>query len=139
MALSWIYQNEDKTLLCSFFFKFSFNKRAGTLILELDQDNVSILVKFEYYSPSPLIEGELERTNMISCLFFWKYNTLLSWKSSLCWNVNSLEKGKWLIFLQKNLKHNRHNNYDNDDYNDDDDDDNDNDPKGPQTGLVPGG
>ena len=76
---------------------------------------------------------------MISCLFFWKYNTLLSWKSSLCWNVNSLEKGKWLIFLQKNLKHNRHNNYDNDDYNDDDDDDNDNDPKGPQTGLVPGG
>ena len=67
--------------------------------------------------------------------------------------MTSLEKGKWLILLPKDLKYNWHQrgkkNYDNGDYYDDDDYDDDNDdnddynvffhPKGPQTGMAPGG
>ena len=68
---------------------------------------------------------------MISCFFFTKEDDLQGWKSILCWNVTSLEKGKWLFLLPKDLKHNWHQrgktNYDNDDYDDDDDDDDDDD------------
>ena len=38
---------------------------------------------------------------MISCLFFRKEDDLLGWTSISCWNVTSLEEGKWLIFLPK--------------------------------------
>ena len=66
---------------------------------------------------------------MISCFFFRKEDKLLGCKSILCSNVTSLEKGKWLILLLKDLKHNRHQrgkkNYDNGDYDDDEDDDDD--------------
>ena len=75
--------------------------------------------------------------------------------------MTGLEEVKWLILLPKDHKHNRHQrgktNYDNCGYDDDDDDDDNVDddydddnitmmiilcflhPKGPQTGLAPGG
>ena len=64
---------------------------------------------------------------MISCFFFRKEDNLQGWKSILCWNVTSLEEGKWLVFLPKDPKYNGNQrggkkNYDNGDYDDDDDD-----------------
>ena len=107
------------------FFKDSLNKRAGTPTLELDGGIVSTFAKFEYERSSSKTERVFEKTNMIS----WKEDNLLGWKSILCWIVTSLEEMKWLILLQKVLKHNRHQrgekNYDNGGYDDDDDDDDD--------------
>ena len=64
---------------------------------------------------------------MISCFFFRKEDDFLGWKSVSCWNVTSLEEGKCLILLPKDLKHNRlqrgEENYLNGDHDDDDDDD----------------
>ena len=111
------------------FFKDSLNKRAGTPTLKLDEGNVSTFAKFKYERSSSKTEQVLEKKNMISCFFFRKEDKLLGWKSILCSNVTSLEKGKWLILLLKDLKHNRHQrgkkNYDNCYYYDDDDDDDD--------------
>ena len=60
------------------FFKCSLNRRAVTLILELDEGNVSTLVKFVYQSssfkydfPSPLYKvrrpSDLEVKFMLKC------------------------------------------------------------------------
>ena len=63
-----------------------------------------------------------KKKKKISLLFFRKLDDLMSWKSSLCYNVPTLEEGKWLIFLEKDLKHNRHQReqkkFDSDDYDD---------------------
>ena len=92
-------------MLCFFFF---LNNRAGTPTLELDEGNVSTFAKFEYDRSSSKTEGVFEKTNMISCFFLRKEDDLLGWKSILCWSVISLEEGKWLILLPKDLKHNRY-------------------------------
>ena len=115
------------------FFKDYFNKRAGTPTLELNEGNVSTFAMFEYEHSSSKTERVFEKTNIISCFFFRKKDDLLDWKSILCWNVTSLDEGKRLILLPKDLKHNRHQRgkkiYDNgdDDYDDDRDDDYDDD------------
>ena len=58
-------------------FVFSYNKRALTPALELDEDNVSTFAKFEYEHSSSKTERVFEKTNMISCFFFRKKDNLL--------------------------------------------------------------
>ena len=113
---------------CVHIFKHSLNRRTVPLILEFDEAIVDTLVKFKCWSTSSKNERVFEKTNMISCLFFRKLGDLLSWKSSLCWNLISLQKGKCglsssqrtsnTIGTRKGQKK-----YDNDAYDDDDDDD----------------
>ena len=108
------------------FFKESLNKRAENLILELNETIVYILVNFKYWSFS------FKNLQDFQCIIR-KKDTLLSWKSSLCRNVASLEEEKQLIFLLKNLKHNQQPDggkkyeLDDDDGDDDDGDDEDDD------------
>ena len=90
------------------FFKDYLNKKAGTPIIELNEGIVSTFAKIEYERSSLKTERVFLKTNMISCFLFRKEDNLLGWKSILCWILTSLEKGKWLILLPKNLKHNRH-------------------------------
>ena len=62
------------------FFKDSLSKRAGTPTWELYEGNVSIFAEFVYERISLKIEPVIEKTNMLSCLFFRKDDTLLGWK-----------------------------------------------------------
>ena len=54
------------------FLKCSLHKRAVTLILELNEGNVSTLVNFEDQSTSSKNLRVFEKTNMIFCLLFTK-------------------------------------------------------------------
>ena len=58
-------------MLCSFF-KDSLNKRAETLILELNEALVYTLVKFEYRSSSSKNNESLTKTNRIFRIFVIK-------------------------------------------------------------------
>ena len=66
------------------FFKDSFNKRAGTPIIELNEGIVSTFARFEYERSSSKTERVFEKTNVISCFFFRNEDDLLGLKSILC-------------------------------------------------------
>ena len=61
-----------RTNKCYVCFFPTLNKRAVTIILELNEPLLYTLVKFEYWSTTSKNEGVFEKTNMISCLFFRK-------------------------------------------------------------------
>ena len=73
-------------------------------IVDLNEAIAYTLVKFEYLSNSSMNEQVLGGKNRVSCLFFRKEDSIEGWKLILCQNVTSLEEGKWLIFLRKDLK-----------------------------------
>ena len=142
------------------FFKDSLNKRAGTPTLELDEGIVSTFAKFKYECSSSKTEWVFEKTNMISCFSLERKTTFWAGSKFYVEIWPALRKGSGWSSSQRTLNtigtRGKKKNYDNGDYDDDDDDDDDdydnddydddnNDynvffhPKGPQTGLAPGG
>ena len=63
---------KKKNILGFFFLKYSLNTRAVTPTFELDENNVSTFVKFEYECGSSETEGVFEKEKSKSHFFFAK-------------------------------------------------------------------